>query len=192
MEKKKLLHGSEIIELTSEEAFFKYKSALYDYCKKYNNLNTDLEERFQIASLGFVKAFNSYNNLKVPFISYLQLVVNNQFLMEFRKKKSYDRFNTISIQNTVQHLKNDDLTIEDTLKDNATDIEDDELKVSLEKIFSKMREKDIYIINRRLQGATQNEIAKELNMSRSNVCIRIEKFQKELIKRGVVILWKSL
>ena len=188
MEKKKLLHGSEIIELTSEEAFFKYKSALYDYCKKYNNLNTDLEERFQIASLGFVKAFNSYNNLKVPFISYLQLVVNNQFLMEFRKKKSYDRFNTISIQNTVQHLKNDDLTIEDTLKDNATDIEDDELKVSLEKIFSKMREKDIYIINRRLQGATQNEIAKELNMSRSNICRRLEKFQNEVIKRGVIIL----
>ena len=88
LEKKKLLHGSEIIELSSEEAFLKYKSVLYNYCKKYNNLNTDLEERFQIASLGFVKAFNSYNNLEVPFIAYLQLVVNNDFLMEFRKSAS--------------------------------------------------------------------------------------------------------
>lgn len=188
MEKKKLLHGKEIIELSSEEAFIKYKPVLYDYCKKYNNLNTDLEERFQIASLGFVKAFNSYNNLEVPFIAYLQLVVNNDFLMEFRKKKRLEKFNIISIQNTVQHLKNDELTIEDTLKDNSTDIEDDEIKVALEKIFSKMREKDVYIINRRLQGATQNEIAKELNMSRSNVCRRLEKFQNELIKRGVIIL----
>ena len=68
MEKKKILHGTEIIELTSEEAFLKYKSKLYDFCKKYYNLNIELEERFQIASLGFVKAFNSYNNLKVPFI----------------------------------------------------------------------------------------------------------------------------
>ena len=108
--------------------------------------------------------------------------------MEFRKKKNYDRFNTISIQNTIQHLKNDELTIEDTLEDNSTDIEDDEIKVALEKIFSKMRDKDVYIINRRLQGATQNEIAKELNMSRSNVCRRLEKFQNELIKRGVIIL----
>ena len=188
MEKKKLLHGNKIIELTSEEAFLKYKSALYDYCKKYNNLNTDLEERFQIASLGFVKAFNSYNNLKVPFISYLQLVVNNQFLMEFRKKKSYDRFNTISIQNTVQHLKNDDLTIEDTLKDNSTDIEDEEIKLSLDKTLSNMREKDKLILNLRLHGLKQDEIAKELNMSRSNVSRRLLLIKNELIKRGVVIL----
>ena len=188
LEKKKLLHGSEIIELSSEEAFLKYKSVLYNYCKKYNNLNTDLEERFQIASLGFVKAFNNYNNLKVPFIAYLQLILNNEFLLEFRKKKNREKFNTISIQSTIQHLKNDDLTIEDTLEDNSTDIQDDELKLALDKIYSKMREKDVYIINRRLQGATQNEIAKELNMSRSNVCRRLEKFQNELIKRGVIIL----
>ena len=188
MEKKKLLHGKEIIELSSEEAFIKYKSVLYDYCKKYNNLNNELEERFQIASLGFVKAYNHYNNLKVPFIAYLQLILNNEFLMEFRKKKNREKFNTISIQSTIQHLKNDDLTIEDTLEDNSTDIQDDELKLALDKIYSKMRDKDVYIINRRLQGATQQEIAKELNMSRSNVCRRLEKFQNELIKRGVIIL----
>ena len=95
MEKNKLLHGKEIIELTSEEAFIKYKPVLYDYCKKYSNLNNELEERFQIASLGFVKAFNNYNNLKVPFIAYLQLVVNNEFLMNFRKKKNSEKFNII-------------------------------------------------------------------------------------------------
>ena len=188
MEKKKILDCKEIIELSSEEAFIKYKPVLYEYCYKYSNLNNELEERFQIASLGFVKAFNSYNNLKVPFIAYMNLVVNNEFLMEFRKKKNYNRFNTISIQNTIQHLKNDELTIEDTLEDNSPDIQDDELKLALDKIYSKMRDKDVYIINRRLQGATQNEIAKELNMSRSNVCRRLEKFQNELIKRGVIIL----
>ena len=188
MKKKKILHGTEIIELSSEEAFIKYKPVLYDYCKKYNNLNNELEERFQIASLGFVKAYNNYNNLKVPFIAYLQLILNNEFLMEFRKKKRLEKFNITSIQSTIQHLKNDNLTIEDILEDNSTDIQDDELKVSLDKIYSKMRDKDVYIINRRLQGATQEEIAKELNMSRSNICRRIEKFQKELIKRGVVIL----
>ena len=188
MEKKKILHGSEVIELSSEEAFLKYKSVLYNYCKKYNNLNNELEERFQIASLGFMKAYNSYNNLKVPFVAYLQLILNNEFLMEYRKKKRLEKFNITSIQSTIQHLKNENLTLEDTLKDNATDIEDNELKLALDKIYSKMREKDVYIINRRLQGATQNEIAKELNMSRSNVCRRIEKFQNELIKRGVIIL----
>lgn len=188
MEKKKLLHGKEIIELSSEEAFLKYKPVLYDYCKKYNNLNNELEERFQIASLGFVKAFNNYNNLKVPFIAYLQLVVNNEFLMNFRKKKNTEKLSFKSINEPYMAFGKENLTLEDTLEDNATDIEDDELKISLEKIFSKMREKDIYIINRRLQGATQNEIAKELNMTRSNVCRRLEKFQNELIKRGVIIL----
>ena len=188
MKKKKLLHGTEIIELSSEEAFLKYKSKLYDFCKKYNNLNNDINERFQIASLGFVKAFNSYDNLKVPFIAYLSLVVNNEFLLVFRKKKRYERFNVTSIQAPYKALGKDDLTLEDILQDYGTEIEDNELKVALEKIFSNMREKDIYIINRRLQGATQNEIAKELNMSRSNVCRRIEKFQNELIKRGVIIL----
>lgn len=188
MEKKKILHGSEIIELTSEEAFLKYKPVLYDYCKKYNNLNNELEERFQIASLGFVKAYNNYNNLKVPFIAYLQLVVNNEFLMNFRKKKNTEKLSFKSINEPYMAFGKENLTLEDTLEDNATDIEDDELKISLEKIFSKMREKDVYIINRRLQGATQNEIAKELNMSRSNICRRLEKFQNELIKRGVIIL----
>ena len=188
MERKKLLHGKEIIELSSEEAFLKYKSVLYDYCKKYNNLNNELEERFQIASLGFVKAFNSYNNLKVPFIAYLQLVVNNQFLMEFRKKKNTEKITFKSINEPYKAFGKDNLTLEDSLQDIGTEIQDNELKVSLEELFSKMREKDVYIINRRLQGATQNEIGKELNMSRSNVCKRIEKFQKELIKRGVVIL----
>ena len=188
MERKKLLHGTEIIELSSEEAFLKYKSVLYDYCKKYNNLNSELEERFQIASLGFVKAFNSYNNLKVPFIAYLQLVVNNQFLMEFRKKKNTEKVTFKSINEPYMAFGKENLTLEDTLQDYTSYIEDEEIKVALEKIFSKMRKKDVYIINRRLQGATQNEIAKELNMSRSNVCRRIEKFQNELIKRGVVIL----
>ena len=188
MEKKKLLHGTEIIELTSEEAFLKYKSVLYDYCKKYNNLNNELEERFQIASLGFVKAYNSYSNLKVPFIAYLQLVLNNDFLMAFRKKKNREKISYKSINEPYMAFGKENLTLEDTLEDYGTEIEDNELKVALEKIFSKMREKDVYIINRRLQGATQNEISKELNMSRSNVCRRIEKFQNELIKRGVIIL----
>ena len=188
MERKKLLHGNEIIELSSEEAFLKYKSVLYDYCKKYNNLNNELEERFQIASLGFVKAYNSYNNLKVPFIAYLQLVLNNDFLMAFRKKKNREKIALKSINEPYMAFGKENLTLEDTLQDYTSYIEDEEIKVALEKIFSKMREKDVYIINRRLQGATQNEIAKELNMSRSNVCRRIEKFQNELIKRGVVIL----
>ena len=39
MEKKKILHGTEIIELSSEEAFLKYKSKLYDFCKKYEKQN---------------------------------------------------------------------------------------------------------------------------------------------------------
>ena len=188
MERKKILHGSEIIELSSEEAFLKYKSKLYDFCKKYSNLNIELEERFQLASLGFVKAFNTYDNLKVPFIAYMNLVVNNQFLMEFRKKKYKDKFYGGSIQQPCKTFGKEKITLEDILQDNSTDIEDNELKVALEKIYSKMREKDVYIINRRLQGATQNEIAKELNMSRSNVSRRIIKFQNELIKRGVIIL----
>ena len=188
MEKKKILHGTEIIELTSEEAFLKYKSKLYDFCKKYDNLNIELEERFQIASLGFVKAFNSYNNLKVPFIAYMNLVVNNQFLMEFRKKKYRDKFYGGSIQQPCKTFGKEKITLEDILQDYTTYIEDDELKVTLEKIFSKMRKKDVYIINRRLQGATQEEISNEVNMSRSGVCRIIMKFQNELIKRGVVIL----
>ena len=162
METKKILHGKEILELSSEEAFIKYKSVLYNYCKKYNNLNNELEERFQIASLAFVKAFNSYNNLKVPFIAYLQLVVNNQFLMEFRKKKNSEKITLKSINEHYQAFGKENLTLEDTLQDYKSYIEDEEIKVALEKIFSNMKEKDIYIINRRLQGATQNEIAKEL------------------------------
>ena len=118
MEKKKILHGKEIIELTSEEAFLKYKSVLYDFCKKYNNLNNELEERFQIASLGFVKAFNSYNNLKVPFIAYFQLVVNNQFLMEFRKKKNREKITFKSINEPYMAFGKENLTLEDTLQDN--------------------------------------------------------------------------
>ena len=188
MERKKILHGSEIIELSSEEAFLKYKSVLYDFCKKYNNLNNELEERFQIASLGFMKAFNSYNNLKVPFIAYLQLVVNNQFLMEFRKKKNTEKITFKSINEPYMAFGKENLTLEDTLEDNSTDIEDEEIKVALEKIFSNMREKDVYIINRRLKGATNQEIADEVKMSRSGVCRIILKFQKELIKRGVIIL----
>ena len=188
MEKKKLLHGTEIIELTSEEAFIKYNAKLHDFCKKYNNLTKDYDDRFQIASLGFMKAFNTYNNLKVPFIAYLSLVVNNTFLMEYRKKKIREKYTYKSINEPYMAFGKDNLTLEDTLQDYTSYIEDEEIKVALEKIFSKMREKDVYIINRRLQGATQNEISKELNMSRSNICRRIEKFQKELIKRGVVIL----
>ena len=188
MEKKKILHGNEIIELSSEEAFLKYKPVLYYYCKKYSNLNNELEERFQIASLGFVKAYNHYNNLKVPFIAYLQLILNNEFLMAFRKKKNSEKITLKSINEPYMAFGKENLTLEDILEDYGTEIEDDELKVALDKIYSKMRDKDVYIINRRLQGATQNEIAKELNMSRSNVCRRLEKFQNELIKRGVIIL----
>ncbi len=108
--------------------------------------------------------------------------------MEYRKKKNTEKLSFKSINEPYMAFGKENLTLEDTLQDYASYIEDEEIKVALEKIYSKMRDKDVYIINRRLQGATQNEIAKELNMSRSNVCRRIEKFQNELIKRGVIIL----
>ena len=75
------LNDDEISELTLDECYIIYKPILIKLTNSYHNIKLEFDDRFQIACIGLIKAYKTYNNTKYPFIAYLKIVVNNEFIV---------------------------------------------------------------------------------------------------------------
>lgn len=180
MEKKKLLHDREIIELTSEECFIIYKPLLYKLTNSYHNIKLEFDDRFQIACMGLIKAYKTYNNTKYPFIAYLKIVVNNEFKQEFRKQNKEKDINLVSTDNHIPD--NYDITLEEVLRNEIDNFNEIEIKDLINHIFSRMSDIDKKVIKLRLEGYKKPRISKILNLSIPQINYRLLKFKNELLK----------
>lgn len=89
--------GFIIKSLTLEETFYQFKNFLHSRADKfgfdsqvlYENANISHDDAFQVASVGLIKAYNTYNpEAGIMFITYLSTVVDNEILMFMRKQKN--------------------------------------------------------------------------------------------------------
>lgn len=151
--------------------------------KKYNGAASDQEDIISIGTIGLIKAINSYKIGKgVKLATYAARCIENEILMHFRGNKKISQ--EVSLNDALgQDKEGNEITFIDVIESDERSVEDEiDLKMKVKKLYKKIeevlqdREKLIIELRFGLNGKeskTQNEIAKELGISRSYVS-RIE------------------
>ena len=74
----KLLHNSHLVDLTTEQALYKYKPYLTRLCKAYPT--TYFDDYYQASTIGLLNALDTYDHTKgVQFQNYLHWYVGREF-----------------------------------------------------------------------------------------------------------------
>ncbi len=151
--------------------------------KKYYSNYCDQEDLISIGTIGLIKGIDSFNAEKsTRLATYAARCIENEILMHFRstKKTSHEVFMSEPIESDSE---GDTLTLMDVICSDENLLDDIDLKIKCEKLYSfieempKDREYEILVSRYGLNGEkplTQREIAKQMKISRSYVS-RIEK-----------------
>ena len=159
--------------------------------KKYYTSNCDQDDLISIGTIGLIKGISTFDNTKnIRLATYASRCVENEILMSFRnlKKSSQDVYISDPID---MDKEGNTLTLQDIIAEEDTIVEDIDTKIKVEHLSSFLdntldeREKSIILQRYGIGGQkekTQNEIAKEMDISRSYVS-RIEKKALEKLKK---------
>ena len=152
--------------------------------KKYQNVDEDMEDLISIGTIGLIKAVDSFDTGKNSRLAtYAARCIDNELLMMLRSKKKTSR--EVSLYEPIgTDREGNEISLLDVTAQEMPDIVE---RLELERNLSRLsdmidtlltgREKQIIRLRYGLSGgeeATQREIAKELDISRSYVS-RIEK-----------------
>lgn len=152
-------------------------------CKKYANSNIDQDDLISIGSIGLIKGINTYDPQKsIKLSTYISKCIDNEILMYFRSIKKQS--NEVFLDDPIGKDKDDNtITLQDILENDDMPVDDEiDLKMKIIEMYSKIkevlkqRERKIIELRFGLNGnkpKTQNEIAKNMGISRSYVS-RIE------------------
>ena len=151
--------------------------------KKFEATNHDIDDLIGIGTVGLIKGIDTYvPNKKVKLATYAAKCAENEILMYFRADKKNSK--NVSLYEEISYDKEGNkITILDILKTNEMDFIDNIYKQDsielLKQYITVLNKREKEIIEERygLNGkneATQKEIAKKLNISRSYVS-RLEK-----------------
>ncbi len=151
--------------------------------KKYSTSNIEQDDLISIGTIGLIKGINSFKHDKgVKLSTYIAKCIDNEILMFLRSSKKIQ--SEVNLSDPIGKDKDDNVvTLQEVLEADIKSIEDEvDLDLKREQLYNnigkvlKDREKDIIIRRFGLNGRkpeTQNEIAKDLKISRSYVS-RIE------------------
>ena len=151
--------------------------------KKYEHRKEDADDLISIGTIGLIKGIDSFSYKHGTRITtYCARCIENEILMHFRSDKKNSK--NISINESVGFDKEgNEITFMDILKtpkpDFALDLHNKQNIDLLNNYFKVLNEREKEVIIKRYglyntDEATQKEIAKEMNISRSYVS-RIEK-----------------
>lgn len=159
--------------------------------KKYASVERDMEDMISVGTIGLIKAVNSFKPDKnIRFATYAAKCIDNELLMMLRSEKR--KMNEVSIYEPIgMDKEGNEISIIEVVGDDGEDVVGDYIfsqqinciRDNLDNVLTK-REKTIIIKRYGLNGQkekTQNELAKELKISRSYVS-RIEKKALEKLK----------
>lgn len=162
--------------------------------KKYSTTNVEQDDLISIGTIGLIKGLEKFNNQKGTKLStYISRCIDNEILMYLRTNKKTK--NETSINNVIgQDKEGNELSYINILEYDQKDIEHElDLKQNIKTLYSKiqsiLKDREKYIIELRfgLNGQkekTQNEIGKELGISRSYVS-RIETKALGKLKKAI-------
>lgn len=168
--------------MAKEKMFNENINIAYKIVQRYRNCGIEYEDLKQIALLGLWKAVNTYKaDKKVLFSSYSYKVIQNEINLYLKTNKKHF---------LNRYLKDEIIegfTIEEVIPNKDNQIERLEDFLDTRKYISKIKK---YITNKRekiivdmlLSSKKQNEIAKELGISRQRVSKIIENIRKRIKK----------
>lgn len=169
----------------AEEKLIKHNLRLVAHIvKKYNFAKIEQDELISVGSIGLMKAIKSYDTEKGnSFSTYASRCIQNEILMMVRSQRKF--INEVSLEDKVKTDKDgNEVSLIDVLEDASERVQDKaEIQIIYQKIIDIIntslneREKEIIFLRYGIGGGvpkTQNEVAKELNISRSYIS-RIEK-----------------
>lgn len=159
--------------------------------KKYASPERDIQDLISVGTIGLIKAINSYKPEKgIRLATYAAKCIDNELLMLLRTEKKKSR--EVSLYEPIGTDKEgNEISIIEIISDEEPDIVEDYINLERIKIIKKYIQKVLtyreyhIIINRyglfNCNEKTQNEIAKDMGISRSYVS-RIEKRALEKLK----------
>ncbi len=159
--------------------------------KKYHSRERDAEDLISVGTIGLIKAIQSFDADKnIRLATYAAKCIDNELLMMLRAEKKHLR--EVSMYDSIgMDKEGNEIQIIELVGEENVDVVDDYLfaqrilclKEKMKEVLTD-REYEIIIKRYGLLGEefTQNEIAKELQISRSYVS-RIEKKALEKLKK---------
>lgn len=168
--------------MKAEELFDKYTNFAYKIAHKYSNYGRETEDIKQQALMGLWVASKEFDESKgFPFMSFANVVINNQILIYLRKVKKH-----VGIQ-SLDKPTNEQQNLIGIIADDKDYILELEEQLDLEKIKQiaydeSLQEKDIKAFRLLLQGKTQKEVASQMKIAQPTVARMrqraVEKIQK--------------
>lgn len=152
--------------------------------KKYKFAKIEQDELISVGSIGLMKAIKTYDTEKGnSFSTYASRCIQNEILMMVRSQRKF--INEVSLEDKVKTDKDgNEVSLIDVLEDSSEHVESKaETRIIYQKIVKIInetlneREREIVYLRYGIGGGipkTQNEVAKQLNISRSYIS-RIEK-----------------
>lgn len=154
---------------------------MYSFLYKYN---LDVEEWYDLASIGLCKAANTYNNDKSEFSTYAYKCMYTTIMMEKRKENAM----RIIPQDQIVYYENQ---VNESSKENDTstflnyipskhDVENETIStLSLENIENELagNKRKVFVLLK--EGYTQSEISKIIGISKQ----RISKIKQEILEK---------
>lgn len=144
-----------------------------DRVKKLNLNFQEAEEMFHVGIIGLIKAAEKYDPTRnITFATFASRCIDNEFYMEFRKRKKHNKVTSLETPILVQEDEN--LVLGDTIQDTKIRIEDDtetneRVEIAIDIILNHLGEKNRRVVLLSAAGYTQARICKELNYSQSYV-----------------------
>ena len=155
---------------------------MHHLCRKFGNTGIEYDELFGQCEVAFMKAYKTFNDKTAKWATYFSFVANNEILMYLRKQKKYSSM--LSLNATMStDIEGKELTLEDILSTSETIedklVEQDQLE-HLRECIDLLEDRDRKLIEFRLAGLTQKDIANEFNLSQSIVSRREKNVFKKL------------
>lgn len=147
--------------------------------KKYSTTKVDQDDLISIGTVGLIKGVNSFNVDKGSKLStYVSRCIDNEILMYLRSTKKLGA--EVYLNDPIGKDKDDNLvTLQEVLENDERNIEDEvdvkmKIKVLLDKMKTVLKDRERTILELRFgiggyKPKTQNEIAKNMGISRSYV-----------------------
>lgn len=140
---------------------------IYFYLNKHD---ISVDEFYDVAAIGLVKAALNYNNSKSTFSTFAILCIGNEIKNVYKKNGacgSIPHGLVFSYQDKAD--EEEDMTFESILKDNFDMEEEISVRLSLERFMKRLDERRVKIVKLSLRGYSSSEISRILGVSQQRI-----------------------
>ena len=158
-----------------ENEYIENKNLVHHIVKKYKGLE-EYDDLCSVGTIGLLNAIKTFDaKKKIKKSTYYCVCIRNEISEYFRTYKN-KQLETVSLSTEIVG----DITLKDVLKDDIN-IEIQTLsKVNLRKVLDSLTEREKRIIEDRIAGKTQVEIAAELSITKQRVFAILQKIKVKM------------